>query len=229
MINPGWIAEARNSPSASARPARWGRFVWPLAISKQAALGFKTEFNGIGGLRTYMRTRAGPSPARLPPRAASARPPSWGRFFLGGIGSWRRGAARWVVVYQPKPAAVGSAFWPRGAIQPVPGLFVGPTGNSVAPGDSRARVRAVALGRFGATHRRGVGSSTQTDQETQGQNRSHRVCSIRSTDRERIIRVRDSTSAAIRVLQSDHVRTLLMKPPPPAITASTSWLTALRA
>jgi len=32
-----------------------------------------------------------------------------------------------------------------------------------------------------------------------------------------------------RVLQSDHVRTLLMKPPPPAITASTSWLTALRA
>ena len=136
-------------------------------------------------------------------------PPSWGRFFLGGNGSFGEGgAARWVVVYQPKPAAVGSAFWPRGAIQPVPGLFVGPTGNSVAPGDSRARVRAhVALGRFGATHRRGVGSSTQTDQEAQGQNGSHRVCSIRSTDRERIIRVSDSTSAAIPVVSFDHVRT----------------------
>src|ERR1700730_14364021 len=201
MINPGWIAGPRNSPSASARPARWSRFVWSLAISKQAALGFKTEFNGIGGLQTYMRTRAGPSPARLPPRAASTRPPSWGRFYPRGNGSWRGGAARWVVVYQTNPAAVGSAFWSRGAIQPVPGLFFGPTGNSVAPGDSRARVRAhVALGRFGATHRRGVGSSTQTDQETQGQNRSHRVCSIRSTDRERIIRVRDSTSAAIPVV-----------------------------
>src|ERR1700730_17827907 len=128
-------------------------------------------------------------------------PPELGPFFLGGNGSWRGGAARWVVVYQTNPAAVGSAFWSRGAIQPVPGLFFGPTGNSVAPGGSRARVRAhVALGRFGATHRRGVGSSTQTDQETQGQNRSHRVCSIRSTDRERIIRVRDSTSVAIAVV-----------------------------
>jgi hypothetical protein len=34
--------------------------------------------------------------------------------------------------YQPKPAAVGSVFWPCGVINPVPGLFVGPAGNSVA-------------------------------------------------------------------------------------------------
>ena len=33
--------------------------------------------------------------------------------------------------YQPKPAAVGSVFWPSGVINPVLGLFVGPTGNSV--------------------------------------------------------------------------------------------------
>src|SRR3981081_401421 len=117
------------------------------------------------------------------------------------MGSWRGGAARWVVALSAKSAAVGSAFWHRRAIQPVPGLFVGPTRNSVGPGAREGGAGAqVALGRFGATHRRGVGSSTQTDQETQGQNRSHRVCSIRSTDRERIIRVRDSTSAAIPVV-----------------------------
>jgi hypothetical protein len=34
--------------------------------------------------------------------------------------------------YQPKPTAVGSVFWPCGVINPVFGLFVGPTGNSVA-------------------------------------------------------------------------------------------------
>jgi len=44
--------------------------------------------------------------------------------------------------YQPKPAAVGSVFWPCGVIQPVPGLFVGPTGNSVALGDSNTLARA---------------------------------------------------------------------------------------
>src|SRR3982074_1301317 len=31
-------------------------------------------------------------------------PPELGRFYLGGNGSWRGGAARWVVVYQPKPS-----------------------------------------------------------------------------------------------------------------------------
>jgi len=33
--------------------------------------------------------------------------------------------------YQAKPAAVGSVFWPSGVIDPVLGLFVAPTGNSV--------------------------------------------------------------------------------------------------
>jgi hypothetical protein len=35
-----------------------------------------------------------------------------------------------------------SVFWPCGVIQPVPGLFVGPTGNSVALGDSNTLGRA---------------------------------------------------------------------------------------
>jgi hypothetical protein len=64
-----------------------------------------------------------------------------------------------------EPAAVGSVFWPCGVIQPVPGLFIGPTGNSVALGDSNTLTRAqLALGRFGAMHRRGAGRSTQSDQ-----------------------------------------------------------------
>src|SRR5258705_125018 len=58
-----------------------------------------------------------------------------------------------------------SVFWPRGVIQPVAGLFVAPTGNSVALWDCNRLGRPyVALGRFGATHRRGVGRSTQSDQ-----------------------------------------------------------------
>jgi hypothetical protein len=44
--------------------------------------------------------------------------------------------------YQPKPAAVESVFWSCGIIQPVPGLFVAPTGNSVALGDSDTLGRA---------------------------------------------------------------------------------------
>ena len=31
----------------------------------------------------------------------------------------------------PRPVAVGSVFWPCGVINPVPGLFVGPAGNSI--------------------------------------------------------------------------------------------------
>jgi hypothetical protein len=59
-------------------------------------------------------------------------------------------------------------------VQPLPRFFVGPTGNNETLGDSGARVRAhVALGPFGAMHRRGVGRSTPTDQEGQGENRSH--------------------------------------------------------
>ena len=41
-----------------------------------------------------------------------------------------------------EPAAVGSVFWPCGVIQPVPGLFVGPTGNSVAFWDRNTLARA---------------------------------------------------------------------------------------
>jgi hypothetical protein len=67
-----------------------------------------------------------------------------------------------------------SVFWPCGTIQPVPCLFVRPAGNGVALGDSDTLGRPqVALGRFGATHRRGVGRSTQSDQQAKGQNRSH--------------------------------------------------------
>jgi hypothetical protein len=33
--------------------------------------------------------------------------------------------------HQPQPTAVGSVFWARGVINPVSGLFVGPTGNRV--------------------------------------------------------------------------------------------------
>jgi hypothetical protein len=33
--------------------------------------------------------------------------------------------------HQPEPTAGGSVFWPSGVINPVLGLFVGPTGNSV--------------------------------------------------------------------------------------------------
>ena len=33
--------------------------------------------------------------------------------------------------YQPQPTAVGSVFWAGGVINPVLGLFVGPTGNRI--------------------------------------------------------------------------------------------------
>src|ERR1700704_2574918 len=49
--------------------------------------------------------------------------------------------------------------------QPCAGLFVGPAGNSEAPGESITLGQArVALGRFGAMHRRGVGGSTRSKQ-----------------------------------------------------------------
>jgi hypothetical protein len=128
------------------------------------------------------------------------------------------------------PAAVGSAFRPRGAIQPVPGLFVGPTGNSVvpgnsvAPGDSRARVRAhVAHGRFGATHRRGVGSGTQTDQDAQGQNRSHRVCSPAIAQPQRLgpsQNIADETAAA-----GDYRRHLMAHGSPRSSLPATAYRT----
>src|SRR3982074_2726003 len=39
--------------------------------------------------------------------------------------------------YRNEPAAVGSVFWSCGVINPVLGLFVGPTGNSVVlPGSA---------------------------------------------------------------------------------------------
>ena len=102
-------------------------------------------------------------------------PPELGPFFREGVVGERCAVG---VNYQPRPAAVGSAFWPRGAIQPGPGLLFGPTGNSVAAGRGRARVRPhVTPGRLRAMRRRGVGRSTQTDQEAQGQNRSHGACS----------------------------------------------------
>ena len=146
------------------------------------------------------------------------------------MGSWRGGAARWVVALSAKSAAVGSAFWPRRAIQPVPGLFVGPTGNSVAPGDSRARVGAhVALGRFDAPSRRW---QQHTNRSRDPRSKQIASCLLHSVYRPRKDHSRTGLDIGCdpgRVLQSDHVRTLLMKPPPPAITASTSWLTALRA
>ena len=68
--------------------------------------------------------------------------------------------------YRPEPAAVRLVFWPCSVVQPVPGLFVGPTGNSVALRNCKALARAqVALGRFGVMHRRGVGRSTQSGQQ----------------------------------------------------------------
>jgi hypothetical protein len=50
-------------------------------FTRGLCLVFKAEFNGVGGLRNYIRTRAGPSPVRLPPRRPQFAPPSWGRFF----------------------------------------------------------------------------------------------------------------------------------------------------
>jgi hypothetical protein len=63
-------------------------------------------------------------------------------------------------------ATSAQASGDRRVIQPVPCLFVAPTGNSVAPGrDGNTLDRAEgALGPFGAMHRRGVGRSTQSDQ-----------------------------------------------------------------
>ena len=49
----------------------------PLLISK-------IEFSGIGVLRTYIQTRAGPPPAYL--SETVPEPPSWGRFPLGARG-----------------------------------------------------------------------------------------------------------------------------------------------
>jgi hypothetical protein len=167
----------RNQPN---KPAKKGRFISEYGCAPPGdppRFGSKMEFSGIGGLRTYIRPCAGPSPARLPPRAASARPPSWGRFFQEGrvVGERRCAVGGGL---SEKAAAVGSAFWPRGVIQPGPRLLFGPTGNSVAAGRSRARIRQdVATGLLRAMRRRGVGSSTQTDQEAQDQYRSHRVCS----------------------------------------------------
>src|SRR5712672_69627 len=67
--------------------------------------------------------------------------------------------------YRPEPAAVRLVFWPCSVVKPVPGLFVGPTGNSVVPRNRNALARAqVALGRFGVMHSCGVGRSTQSDQ-----------------------------------------------------------------
>jgi hypothetical protein len=61
---------------------------------------------------------------------------------------------------------VGSVFWPSGVIEPLPGLFVGPTGNRVALGKSNKFTLArVAMGRFGAMLPCGVGRSTQSDQQ----------------------------------------------------------------
>jgi hypothetical protein len=49
----------------------------------------------------------------------------------------------WQRDYHPKPTAVGSVFWPCGVINPVLGLFVSPTGNSVAIAGSAQRGRTV--------------------------------------------------------------------------------------
>ena len=65
-------------PTPSSSPAL-GRF-FALAISIQTSPDSKTEFNGIGGLRTYIRNCAG----LLPPGTSKLRPqlpPRWGRFF----------------------------------------------------------------------------------------------------------------------------------------------------
>jgi hypothetical protein len=45
--------------------------------------------------------------------------------------------------YRPQPIAVGSVFWARGVINPVPGLFVGPTGNRVTLAGSARCARTV--------------------------------------------------------------------------------------
>jgi hypothetical protein len=45
--------------------------------------------------------------------------------------------------YQPQPTAVESIFWARGVINPVLGLFVGPTGNRVILAGSARRGQTV--------------------------------------------------------------------------------------
>jgi hypothetical protein len=59
-------------------PPSWGRFFVSFLGRSKA------EFNGVGGLRTYIRTRAGPPPGTSTSKAASARPPELGPFLLGG-------------------------------------------------------------------------------------------------------------------------------------------------
>jgi hypothetical protein len=71
-----------------------------------------------------------------------------------------------------------------GVVQPVPGLLVGPArnrevrrgGNRLAGTDGNTPMRARR--RFEAMHRRGVGGSTQSDQQAQGQNRPHRIAPV---------------------------------------------------
>ena len=62
-----------NGPTASAHPS-WGRLL---------LLADKSEFNGIGGLRSYNRDRA--NCGTLPYlNFGFSSPPSWGRFFSRG-------------------------------------------------------------------------------------------------------------------------------------------------
>jgi hypothetical protein len=55
----------------------------------------------------------------------------------------RRRPAGLAATISLSPIAVGSVFWPCGVINPVLGLFVSPTGNSVAIAGSAQRGRTV--------------------------------------------------------------------------------------
>src|SRR5882724_10023519 len=67
-------------------------------------------------------------------------------------------------VLRLSPAAAALAGHSR-ITQPLAGLFVGPAGNREALGESITLNQArVALGRFGAMHRRGGGGSTRPKQ-----------------------------------------------------------------
>ena len=159
-------------------------------------------------------------------------PPSWGRFYLGGNGSWRGGAARWVVVYQPKPSGGWLSLL-------APGRYPASTGFVRRSNrEQRSSWGQQGAGR-GACGPRAVWSDAPSRRWQQHTNRSRdprskqiASCLLHSVYRPRKDHSRTGLDIGCdpgRVLQSDHVRTLLMKPPPPAITASTSWLTALRA
>jgi hypothetical protein len=54
----------------------------------------KTEFNGIGGLRTHIRNCAGPPPGTLQARRPQLFPPRWGRFFWAAKAARRGGHLR---------------------------------------------------------------------------------------------------------------------------------------